>query len=101
MMKHKDGKPINPNDKKSKVVPTAIMFIALCGFSFYLGRIFCSEKERFEAAEVTKKAVESVRETAVTPLQTKPVSFPECSIDYQDYTPCTDPKVLVVINFVI
>jgi len=21
------------------------------------------------------------------------VSFPECSLDYQDYTPCTDPKV--------
>ncbi|KAK7367070.1 hypothetical protein VNO80_09078 [Phaseolus coccineus] len=22
----------------------------------------------------------------------RPISFPECSLDYQDYTPCTDPK---------
>lgn len=77
-----------------------IMFIVLCGFSFYLGRIFCSEKDRFEAADVTK-AVESSRETVVSPLQTKSIAFPECSIDYQDYTPCTDPKVLLAINFMI
>ncbi|KAG1359132.1 putative methyltransferase PMT21 [Cocos nucifera] len=27
----------------------------------------------------------------VTP-QVKPVAFPECNSDYQDYTPCTDPR---------
>ena len=43
-MKHKDGKPINqPN--KNRTVTLAVTFIALCGFSFYLGGIFCSGKD--------------------------------------------------------
>lgn len=94
-MKHKDGKPIHLNDKNSRVLPMTVMLVMLCGFSFYLGRNFC-ENDRFDADDVTK-AVESSRETVAGPLQTKSISFPECSIDYQDYTPCTDPKVLQVI----
>ncbi|KAG8375197.1 hypothetical protein BUALT_Bualt10G0075300 [Buddleja alternifolia] len=90
-MKHKDkdGKPIQ--DKSSRTVPMAIMFIVLCGFSFYLGGIFCSEKDKYETPEV-KKSVETSTETSKGPLQIKSVTFTQCDADMQDYTPCTDPK---------
>nr|CAD1845102.1 unnamed protein product [Ananas comosus var. bracteatus] len=89
-MRNKDSKSgIYPN-KRSRVVPMSLMFMVLCGFSFYLGGIYCSEKNRF----FNKDAVPLIRplkETTVVPLKIKPVVFPECSSDYQDYTPCTDP----------
>ncbi|XP_027079710.1 probable methyltransferase PMT20 [Coffea arabica] len=90
-MKHreKDGKPSSHPDKSSRTVPMAIMFIVLCGFSFYLGGIFCSEKDRYETVE---DAIESTKSIAAGPLQINDVSFPECGLDYQDYTPCTDPR---------
>ncbi|EXB49810.1 putative methyltransferase PMT21 [Morus notabilis] len=94
-MKHKDGKPGYQQDKSSRVVPMTIMFVVLCGFSFYLGGIFCSEKKRFEARDtndVAKAAVQSSTDSAVSSsLQVKSVTFPECDSNYQDYTPCTDP----------
>ncbi|KAK4435556.1 putative methyltransferase PMT20 [Sesamum alatum] len=90
-MKHKEGKPAVHPDKQSRKVPMAIMFVVLCGFSFYLGGIFCSEKGKYATQEVSKK-VESPKETAAGSLQIKSVTFPECSPDFQDYTPCTDPK---------
>ncbi|KAG6791933.1 hypothetical protein POTOM_001068 [Populus tomentosa] len=90
-MKHKDGKPVSHPDKKSRAVPMAIIFFVLCGFSFYLGGIFCSEKDKIEAKDVAK-VVSSPKESSITPLQIKSTAFPECSSDYQDYTPCTDPK---------
>ncbi|XP_047971559.1 probable methyltransferase PMT20 [Salvia hispanica] len=94
-MKHKDGKPILQHDKNSTKVPMAIMFVVLCGFSFYLGGIFCSEKEKFATNEVAK-AVENPKEKAAIPaagaLQIKAVKFDECPADFQDYTPCTDPR---------
>lgn len=95
-MKYKDGKPGSQQDKNSRVVPMAIMFFVLCGFSFYLGGIFCTEKNRFDNndAKDVAKAVQSSKEVGVGSLQMKSVNFPECSIDYQDYTPCTNPKVL-------
>ncbi|KAH9779271.1 putative methyltransferase PMT21 [Citrus sinensis] len=77
-MKYKDRKPISPNgDKSPRIVPLTVLFVALRGFSFYLGGIFCSEKNR---------------DPAVAPLQIKSVNFLECSSNYQDYTPCTNPK---------
>jgi hypothetical protein len=91
-MKHKDGKPVSHPDKNSRAVPMAIMFFVLCGFSFYLGGIFCSEKDKIEATDVAK-VVSSPKESSIAPLQIKSTAFPECSSDYQDYTPCTDPKV--------
>ena len=93
-MKHKDAKPASQPDKSSRVVPMGIMFVVLCGFSFYLGGIFCSQKERFITTDVSKVA-DSPKKTIAgsAPIQIKSVAFPECSIDYQDYTPCTDPKV--------
>ncbi|KAJ6703845.1 METHYLTRANSFERASE PMT21-RELATED [Salix viminalis] len=61
-------------DKNSRV-PMAMMFVVLCGLSFYLGGIFCSEKDKIETTDVAEV-----------------VSSPRESSDYQDYTPCTDPR---------
>jgi len=90
-MKHKDGKPINqPN--KSRAVTFAVTLIALCGLSFYLGGIFCSGKDAV-VANTIKNTLDTPKQTSGS-LVMRPISFPECSLDYQDYTPCTDPKVL-------
>lgn len=100
-MKQKDDdkhdKPARSNDKSSKV-PMGIMFLVLCGFSFYLGGIFCSEKNGFMNTEEVVKSVESPKKSVSTPIQVKSVSFPQCSADLQDYTPCTDPKVLPLVE---
>ncbi|KAL3497979.1 hypothetical protein ACH5RR_040711 [Cinchona calisaya] len=90
-MKYKDGKPSTHPDKSSGTVPVAIMFVVLCGLSFYLGGLFCSEKEKYTTVNV-KDAVESPKLNSTSPLQVKDVSFPECGLEYQDYTPCTDPR---------
>ncbi|CAL0330814.1 unnamed protein product [Lupinus luteus] len=89
-MNHKDGKPITQPDKK-RIVPMAIIFVVLCGFSFYMGGIFCSEKSRFAFIN-SHKSLESPKGSSAASLQVKSTSFPECSSDYQDYTPCTDPR---------
>lgn len=94
IMKHKDGKPNYQNDKNSnRVVSLTVLLVVLCGFSFYLGGIFCGEKDRSDFKHVSISSVPSPKDSAVSPLQVKSVSFPECSTEYQDYTPCTDPKV--------
>lgn len=92
-MKYKDDKPIKP-DKGSRVLPAAVLVLLLCGFSFYLGGIFCSDKNKLESSDVQdfSKSGSSFKEVTSNPLQVKTVSFPECSIDFQDYTPCTDPR---------
>ncbi|KAJ8773956.1 hypothetical protein K2173_009387 [Erythroxylum novogranatense] len=91
-MKFKDEKPDVHPDKKAKVLPRMILVVALCGFSFYLGGIFCSNRNIVEVENVkdVKKSVQTSKDG--TPLQTKSTAFPECTIDYQDYTPCTDPR---------
>lgn len=99
-MKHKDGKPFPQGDKSSRLVPMSIMFLVLCGSSFYLGGIFCSEKSWFGTNNVARD-VQSPKGSVVTPLQIKHIAFPECSSDYQDYTPCTDPRVLLIYFFVV
>ncbi|KAF7138398.1 hypothetical protein RHSIM_Rhsim07G0138600 [Rhododendron simsii] len=93
-MKNKDSKPASPSDKSSRVIPLGFMFVVLCGLSFYLGGIFCSEKDRFLTKDITKEIVSPKRtaDASSGPLQVESVAFPECSIDFQDYTPCTDPK---------
>ncbi|XP_075641468.1 putative methyltransferase PMT21 [Castanea sativa] len=90
-MKYKDGKPGPQGDRGSRAVPISIMFVVLCGFSFYLGGIFCSERNRFET-KIVANDVQSPKDSSVTPLHIKPIKFAECSSDYQDYTPCTDPR---------
>lgn len=92
MKYNKEAKP-GSQDKSSRVFQLTILFFVLCGFSFYLGGIFCSEKTRLESNDIKDIAVQSAKESLVAPLQIKAVSFPECSADYQDYTPCTDPRV--------
>ena len=76
-MKHKDAKPASQPDKSSRVVPMGIMFVVLCGFSFYLGGIFCSQKERFITIDVTKVA-DSPKKTVAgsSPIQINVDSIP-------------------------
>lgn len=96
--KDRDGKPFQ-QDRSSRTVPMAIMFIVLCGFSFYLGGIFCSEKDRYVTKNVEDIVESSPKATAtLSPLQTKDVTFTDCGIEYQDYTPCTDPKVIIFLS---
>ncbi|KAL8138764.1 hypothetical protein V2J09_004765 [Rumex salicifolius] len=94
-MKYKEGKPIAQTEKGMRTLTASLTIIVLCGISFYLGGIFCSQKDQFiakELSKMTQDSAESTKDTLAAPLQIKAVSFPECSIDYQDYTPCTDPK---------
>lgn len=97
-MKHNEGKVVHQIDKSSRVVPMTFMCIVLCGFSFYLGRIFCSEKNMYEVDNITG-LVESTKETISGPPNVKFMEFPECDMSYQDYTPCTDPKVTKFVDF--
>jgi len=82
------------------IVPGTIIFVVLCGFSFYMGIIFCSEKDRFLSI-YGQISIGSPKESSISPLQIEYISFPECSIEFQDYTPCTDPRVmlLIVVHF--
>ncbi|KAK6934883.1 putative S-adenosyl-L-methionine-dependent methyltransferase [Dillenia turbinata] len=87
--KDRDGKPSTHPDKSSRIVPMSVLLVVLCGFSFYLGGIFCSENSRFGESDVKDVSKSG---SVSGPLQTKSVVFPQCSADYQDYTPCTDPR---------
>lgn len=94
-MKHKDGKPIN-HPSKNRSLSLAITVIVLCGLSFYFGGVFNSGNNGV-AINTIQKAIDSPKQSSGS-LQIKPFNFPECSGDYQDYTPCTDPKVLLKVN---
>ncbi|KAJ8513517.1 hypothetical protein OPV22_003951 [Ensete ventricosum] len=61
-------------------------------FSSALSFLNQNEEERQIIKKDARPAVQSSKETAVASLQIKAVEFPECGTDYQDYTPCTDPK---------
>ena len=70
------------------------MFIVLCAFSFYLGGVLFSDGNKL----LTQNAVSALLSNKKTSshsssLQPKISTFPECGIDSQDFTPCTDPKV--------
>lgn len=95
-MKHKDGKPGYQQDKSTRVVPMTLMLIVLCGFSFYLGGIFCSEKNKFDSEnnQIARSSEnESPKDSTTSSLQVKSAAFTQCSAEFQDYTPCTDPTV--------
>lgn len=94
-MKPNDGKSVGQLDK-GRIVTLSVVVVVLCGFSFYVGIIFCSEKDRFVPFS-SQKSLESLKESSTGSLQVKYASFPECSIDYQDYTPCTDPRVIILV----
>jgi len=95
-MKGNNGKGASGSSSK---VPIILFFFVLCAFSFYLGGVYCSDKTR----RIVKSEMRDERPQPTTHVQTdiyltgnagaqtiKP--FPECTIDYQDYTPCTDPN---------
>ncbi|XP_078437604.1 S-adenosyl-L-methionine-dependent methyltransferases superfamily protein [Wolffia australiana] len=91
-----EHKPATHPDKSSRMVPVTLMFIVLCGFSFYLGGIFNSGGDNIFgknsiSADLSQKKL-SPKSTISSSLEIKPSVFPECGLDYQDYTPCTDPK---------
>jgi len=91
-MKNNEGRVAD----KSRIVPVAIIFVVLCGLSFYMGVIFGSENDRIVSI-ISQRSLDSPKKSAsISSLQIKSISFPECSIDYQDYTPCTDPRVILV-----
>ncbi|KAG7621039.1 S-adenosyl-L-methionine-dependent methyltransferase [Arabidopsis suecica] len=87
-MKYKDEK-YEKAEKGSRVLPKTVLLIVLCGLSFYLGGLYCG-KNKIEVSDVAK--AESTSLDVDDSLQVKSVSFSECSSDYQDYTPCTDPR---------
>ncbi|GAA0149985.1 methyltransferase [Lithospermum erythrorhizon] len=91
-MKGKDGKHAYNSNKNSRTVPMVLIVFVLCGVSFYLGQIFCSEKESYENLEVTTRDSEYSKPMDGGPLKVASISFPECGTEFQDYTPCTDPK---------
>ncbi|KAL9263300.1 putative methyltransferase PMT21 [Drosera capensis] len=97
-MKYKDsdGKPLHPPDRASKLVKRLLLLIVSCGICFFLGGVIhCPGKNFLAAKDVMKTItndVESTEDSFDELLQVGPVLFPECSIDYQDYTPCTDPR---------
>lgn len=90
-MKGKEGKYAYNANKGSKTIPMVLMIVALCGVSFYVGQMYSSEKESYENAETTRIS-EYTKPMEGGPLQVSSTSFPECDAQFQDYTPCTDPK---------
>ena len=98
-MKYKDGKPISSYpDKGMRILPLSLIIVFLCGLSFYLGEVFCPGHSKFAPQYITHvftKPAESVTASEVAPQQITSVSFPECRIESQDYTPCTDPRVYI------
>ncbi|CAI8608843.1 unnamed protein product [Vicia faba] len=87
-MKNNEGKSVD----KSRIVPVSIIFVVLCGLSFYMGVLFGSENDRF-ASIISQRTIAFRKESSssISSLKINDTSFPECSIDYQDFTPCTDP----------
>ncbi|KAK9699026.1 hypothetical protein RND81_08G148200 [Saponaria officinalis] len=93
MKYNKDDKPHHP-DKGLRIVPLSLIALLLCGLSFYLGSVYCPDKNLLGAKDITDVVTKSVAKigSGAASLQIKSFSFPDCAADYQDYTPCTDPR---------
>ena len=89
-MKDNDDKYEKAERGSTKILPKTALLILLCGLSFYLGGLYCG-KNKLQVNDVAKAG--SSLDVVDNSPQVKSVSFPECSSDYQDYTPCTDPRV--------
>ncbi|KAF8645099.1 hypothetical protein HU200_066205 [Digitaria exilis] len=86
----------------SRAVPVALLVIVLCAFSFYLGGVYSTGRSLLDSIQpaptlltlgtttVTSHRSSSDKQPQSTAVAT--VAFPECPADFQDYTPCTDPK---------
>ena len=94
-MKYKDEKYEKAERGSTRILPKTVLLILLCGLSFYLGGLYCG-KNKLQVNDVAKAG--SSVDVDNSP-QAKSVSFPECSSDYQDYTPCTDPRVYLIFPF--
>ena len=94
-MKYKDEKYEKAEKGSLKVLPKTVLLILLCGLSFYLGGLYYG-KNIVQVSNVAKTG--SSLDVDNSP-QVKSVSFSECSSDYQDYTPCTDPRVYLIFFF--
>ncbi|XP_031483086.1 probable methyltransferase PMT20 [Nymphaea colorata] len=90
-VKGKEYKQGSYPDRKFRALPITVVVLLLCALSFYLGGVFCSDKHKLLERPVVV-APQTPKKVAVTSPQLKSVVFPECGIDHQDYTPCTDPK---------
>ncbi|CAK9266433.1 unnamed protein product [Sphagnum jensenii] len=83
-------------ERKIRLLPLVLVVAVLCGLSFYLGNIFDSEKTKLSSEVINKEADDEVtsslsKSDCLQPaLKVEP--FPECSINLQDNTPCSDPK---------
>jgi hypothetical protein len=67
-------------ERSFRLVPLVVVVATLCAISFYLGN---------QVSERSGNCLENIK---VDP-------FPECNITFQDYTPCTDPKVNILAVF--
>ncbi|XP_051129627.1 probable methyltransferase PMT20 [Andrographis paniculata] len=91
-MNPKDGRSNSSQQERNfRAAPMAVMFILLCSLSFYLGGMFCSEKDILVARDISK-GIGTSKGITTSPLQIREVTFPECGPEFHDYTPCTDPK---------
>ncbi|KAK9716115.1 hypothetical protein RND81_06G212000 [Saponaria officinalis] len=93
MKYNKDDKPHHP-DKGFRIIPVLLIVLLLCGLSFYLGGVYCPDNNLLGANGITDVFAKPVSKigSGPTSLQIKSFYFPECGADFQDYTPCTDPK---------
>lgn len=78
-------------EKKSKIVPPALILLSLCALSFYMGGMFCSNKD--DVLVQTEHGTD-LKVADCQLQQTKVPDFKECNITFQDLTPCMDPRVL-------
>ncbi|EAY93110.1 hypothetical protein OsI_14912 [Oryza sativa Indica Group] len=93
----KEAKPERAAGGRSRAVPVALLLVVLCAFSFYLGGIYSTGRSLLDVNGIVVKGASSSSSASAVAIQkdtnTKAVVvFPECPADYQDYTPCTDPK---------
>jgi len=90
-MKGNSGKGAARSAKSSFKISPIFLFMTVCVFAFYLGKLYCAEKEIFSGnSQIVKSNNDAI--VFVAPLRIEPVEFQECGMEYQDYTPCTDPN---------
>lgn len=88
-MKEWEGMLGLSSEKKSKIVPPALIVLSLCALCFYLGGIFCSNNDELLVQSVPQGTDSKVADCQP---QAKVTAFKECNITFQDLTPCMDPR---------
>eukprot|EP00250_Pteridium_aquilinum_P011629 c20206_g2_i1 orf=1-423(-) len=85
-MKERDIKFSFKSEKMFKMLPPVLLVLSLVSISFYLGGIFCADRDTPQSAI----SGTDLKVSGCQP-QAKPTEFKECNITLQDLTPCTDP----------